>query len=1063
MPELLDKWLQTATEPKTDLLSGWLTSTEPEPIEEPEEEPTWWGEAWEKTKGFGEWLFPKGIQDLPRQYGAALQKGGMAAGEAMTWLVRLLPGNEDLPPYAEQDIARKAGTVAQAGAIAGVVATAIAAGVNTYSGLRNYLKDTKLQKGYKEVPYTKEMVAKGEAPKIKPVPTYKVGALKGKPIPGAKASILRPGVEVTRIVKPAKPEIATAALKQLSQKVQAVETIKKTDIIDDFTIAIKNALTAKTVGTQVTQTAINNAAQTIVNDVTAIIPVQFSGEFAVSLINEAVNKLDSAANILSTGIEYIAPEKEFVAPTPEAKPTELPEIAPKVEIEKVPLISEEPIELATAKQIRQAHVIAREKAMISEKGKMKPQYRSLAKMMVGKKSISEMTKDEATIFIDALGKLPEPTKNAMGELVPPSITKITALVPKEFFERKFKEPTVAKYLTSQTYYAEKLGIKSLVEPSEIGKQEFDLEFRNVNRTVDQAIKKIDVIGKTTIGEKITAKVKNIPTKAVANMAELLNKYEEPPETLPQEQKDIFNWFRSLSREIFKRENEVRKSLDFKPIEYKEAYLRHTADTMAKEMLRGEYPFPQGLKYWSEKIIGKKIFNPMEFQRKLSDDLIDLWTKDLAQATKSMLWSGLKEIHLAQPVKILSKYLNALSKDTKIYKDLTPEEKLAYQKSVIPASTKKWLINYENQVIKGQSTELDANVNRIITQSGLKGLFNKVLSPFGRTVGEKPITNMFQFGGRLTISGVMGWIPRQIIRNSFQSVQNLALYGVKATTKALLPVSITNDKNLKELLTDSIFLKSYTGFEELPANLMGKLERIWLAPYGAVAVFNAKTAMKAAYWDTLDLIIKPKYKDFGWADAQRTKDTPEDFLYPSEKEKLLKEMEFGSGATQYQYIPIGMPELFRHKALIPLTRLQSWWMNYFTKFTGEALHRAFKGETSYGAKLPWSRRVNYLKYLLIGGAILTGMGYKRSFLIGVLPTYLSPAGQVALGLYAYATAKSDWQRQQALRKIQFSWTAFIPGSLAWRDFLAVWNGDKEIKELFFYKQPEKKTKKRQRWK
>ncbi|KKM06746.1 hypothetical protein LCGC14_1740900 [marine sediment metagenome] len=39
MPELLDKWLQTATEPKTDLLSGWLTSTEPEPIEEPEEEP----------------------------------------------------------------------------------------------------------------------------------------------------------------------------------------------------------------------------------------------------------------------------------------------------------------------------------------------------------------------------------------------------------------------------------------------------------------------------------------------------------------------------------------------------------------------------------------------------------------------------------------------------------------------------------------------------------------------------------------------------------------------------------------------------------------------------------------------------------------------------------------------------------------------------------------------------------------------------------------------------------------------------------------------------------------
>jgi len=204
------------------------------------------------------------------------------------------------------------------------------------------------------------------------------------------------------------------------------------------------------------------------------------------------------------------------------------------------------------------------------------------------------------------------------------------------------------------------------------------------------------------------------------------------------------------------------------------------------------------------------------------------------------------------------------------------------------------------------------------------------------------------------------------------------------------------------MSESLFLKSYTGFEELPTDLMGKLEKAWLYPYGVVANNNAKQGMKAAYWNISELIKNPKFKKHGWADPQRTKDTPKGYLYPSEKEKLLKEMEFGASATQYQYIPMGMPGVFRYKALVPLTRLQSWWMNYFTKFNREAIRRGLKGKPSWsgedGPTLPWSRRVNYLKYFIIGGAILTALGYKKSFMLGVAPTYLSPAGQVALGFY-----------------------------------------------------------------
>ncbi len=312
-------------------------------------------------------------------------------------------------------------------------------------------------------------------------------------------------------------------------------------------------------------------------------------------------------------------------------------------------------------------------------------------------------------------------------------------------------------------------------------------------------------------------------------------------------------------------------------------------------------------------------------------------------------------------------------------------------------------------------------------------------------------------GRAVISGVMGWIPRQIMRNSFQPVQNLALYGIKATIKAFLPASV--DKNLASLMSESLFLKSYTGYEELPTNLMAKLEKIWLGPYGIIAVNNAKLGMKAAYWNTIELIRNPKFKKHGWADPQRTKDTPKGFLYPSEKEKLLREMEFGASATQYQYIPMGMPGIFRYKALVPLTRLQSWWMNYFTKFLRETTHRVFKGRPSWsgedGPTLPWSRRVNCLKYLIIGGAILTALGYRRSFLLGVAPVYLSPAGQLSLGMYNYATATEDWQKKRALKQIYYSWKAFIPGSLAWRDFLAVWKGEKDLEEILFYAKKEEK--------
>lgn len=32
---------------------------------------------------------------------------------------------------------------------------------------------------------------------------------------------------------------------------------------------------------------------------------------------------------------------------------------------------------------------------------------------------------------------------------------------------------------------------------------------------------------------------------------------------------------------------------------------------------------------------------------------------------------------------------------------------------------------------------------------------------------------------------------------------------------------------------------------------------------------------------------------------------------------------------------------------------------------------------------------------------------------------------------------------------YSWRAFVPTSMAWKDWLDVWSGEKSIKSLFFY--------------
>jgi hypothetical protein len=402
------------------------------------------------------------------------------------------------------------------------------------------------------------------------------------------------------------------------------------------------------------------------------------------------------AQVFINKMSEVFPSKPAVKPLPAERPTTVPVKAPQppakaITAKKVAPITKKaelkPPVMATQAQKAKAHIIAKSKAFVSEKGKMRPEYRALAKAITGKRSIAKMTEQEAKDFIYALGRLPEPKMRA-GKLVPPSIPRTTKLVPEGFFQRRFKRPTPFGLLTSNTYYAEKLGVKSLVEPLEKAKMRFDLEYRSAANELDKMGKKIDKIGKTTVRERLAALRKNIPTRAKMEMGDLLNKYEEPPAGLDPKKKEIFNWFRNLSRTMLAKQNQARAKLDMPLIKGRKAYMRHIATDISREMLAGKYPFPEGIGFWSGLNVGKKIFNPMEFQRKLEDDVYGLFTRDPVYASKAMMYNALKETHLNQPLKFFNEQLNALGKDLPEYKNLSPRERAELDKTmVMPADTR----------------------------------------------------------------------------------------------------------------------------------------------------------------------------------------------------------------------------------------------------------------------------------------------------------------------------------------------------------------------------------------
>jgi len=310
--------------------------------------------------------------------------------------------------------------------------------------------------------------------------------------------------------------------------------------------------------------------------------------------------------------EAARPPAEVVAPPAEVKsvtPLEAPEVPTRP-------VTEPPVKpdvlMATNAQKAEAHIIAKEKALVDLKtGKPREQYKKLAKIHTGKRSMADMTTEEADSFIEALGRYPEKKWSPKaGDWIPQAIPKTKAIVPENYFNLEFGEPTPVRLFTSQNYYATKLGVGEFTQPLELAKQELDLVSSAWSRAVELKIGELNKIYKVTLKEKLAAKAKNRPTRASAEMAQLLNKYEDLPadlvDKLGMEKVKIFVWFRNLNRTLLNAQNQIREILNMPLIPHRQAYFRHIANQTIDEVWRGNFSLPQDLAIGRGNLLGKRF-------------------------------------------------------------------------------------------------------------------------------------------------------------------------------------------------------------------------------------------------------------------------------------------------------------------------------------------------------------------------------------------------------------------------------------------------------------------------
>ncbi|MFZ7134346.1 MAG: hypothetical protein ACOWWR_18525 [Eubacteriales bacterium] len=698
---------------------------------------------------------------------------------------------------------------------------------------------------------------------------------------------------------------------------------------------------------------------------------------------------------------------------------------------------------ATNEQKTLAHNLARKHLLITEKNgkENKRRYKNLAKSMTGKSSMMDMNESEAEAFIASIESVYQ-----KHPWEPPVIPIGTTAILKDFFDKlKFTKPDLRKYITPKEYLLRQIGASPLTDRIAEAKKMNEIEKRSLNRWIDSVIHEINK--NVGIGERIKSKLYNKPTKRVKIFRNLLNTYEKAPGFLNENDKKIFNMIREFTDDMLRRVNEVRDGLGLDRIKNIKAYIPHFLDEMSREIVAQKYPFPEDVKYWLGENLPEKVYNPTAMERRVREGLEDFFSKDLGALLKTMVKYDLRDIYLSGPYAELKARLVVLG-------------------DKIDASVKKEIMDYVKYDVFDYPTEIDSLLNSFIERIMPIQFINKMLKPLGRMI-TNPIRSISSISRQYLIMGVIWGRPKLALRNLFQRMLFMNLYPAKY----LVMAQFKTDKKLYEQFKETTFYKLSHQFEDIPDaltdTLLTKIKKKGMVLYqtshaGKNYLSNVDTVGKAGMFYAKEMVKLSHDKDsryYRYAVKMSEKlGVPLEELLWTEKDIVAEGVDAAS-LSQWLYFQSDMPQAFRGQGMRAFWALNSWWMNYFGKHMTEGWIRTFTGRTSKGKLLRPIDRLNYIKGQIIIWGICKALmeafdlDYERFlFLLGPLPLYLSPVGQLIFGTFNYISG-DDRAKAKALSQIKYSLGAFIPGSMAWRDLRAYLRGDKTLKGLLFYTKKE----------
>ncbi|KKL18948.1 hypothetical protein LCGC14_2470390, partial [marine sediment metagenome] len=431
------------------------------------------------------------------------------------------------------------------------------------------------------------------------------------------------------------------------------------------------------------------------------------------------------------------------------------------------------------------------------------------------------------------------------------------------------------------------------------------------------------------------------TNPVQIMRDLLDTYEDAPAFLNENETNIFNQIRSVTRYMLDRVNRARVTRGDTPIEGLDAYITHWMDAAVEDTIANNAKGRQGILGSALTKVSKKIPNTTAERRKLRGDIEQQFSKDLGKVLQQMIKYDLRDIYITTPYQAALAELNSLDK-----------------MGLVPASTYRTIEDYLRYDIREFQAPLDKLFNNAMKKPA--DLLNRI--SFGKLAIDDPARQVLGSLRKLSFMSGLGFRVKSPLRNLGQRLLLQDLYRGRDYAKAQAVAARlakmpqvehpqTGEMvDLYDLIKEQDWYKvTVQRFEDVVSDAdtvqsrfgagVQKVQDISFHVYsrshaGNLFLSNVEVAALTGYFDWQHNYeqSKPGTDHFKKTMLYSVQNGINQQQLLTGKEDMMWSIREAVRRTQWEYFATSMPTIYRGQVARAGLQFQSWIMNYYFNHT-----------------------------------------------------------------------------------------------------------------------------------